>query len=51
MAKKKRTNAAELREKRRVKLENQKKKTDIIAYVIAGVTAAVMIAILIISLI
>ncbi len=47
---KKRKNGAELREKRRIKLEQQKKKTDIIAYVIAGIAVAAMVTIIIISL-
>ncbi len=50
MAKKK-TNSAKLREKRREKLAKQQKKTDTIAYIIAGVAVAIMITVLIISFI
>lgn len=50
MAKKKK-NAAELKEKRRIKLEKQKKTTDMIAYIIAGVAVVGMIALIIIALI
>ena len=50
MAKKKK-NAAELKEKRRIKLEKQKKTTDMIAYIIAGVAVVGMIALIIIALV
>jgi len=48
---KKRKNGAELKEKRRIKLEKQKKTTDMIAYIIAGVAVVGMIALIVIALI
>jgi len=47
----KKSNAAALKEKRRAKLEKQKKRTDLIAYIVAGVAVAAIVAILIISFI
>lgn len=50
MAKNK-TNAAALRKKRLEKQAKQQKKTDMIAYIIAGIAVAIMLTVLIISFI
>ena len=45
------SNAAELKEKRRLKLKEQQRKLDRLAYIIAGVAVAIMITVIIIALV